>query len=129
MFNIGSIKQKFEQMNYGCSTHTLILLVPAVSLLAQKLQVAQLFRVLKENYRQPSTLQALFGSREYKKLNSVFRWHAIGSLIQVVSLIALARFSPLFLIPAAISMYELYSALKGICHEVIYFNGGLHIHR
>ena len=92
----------------------------------QKIQVSHLINTLKASYQRPD--QAL-NSREYTKLDIINTLHAVGSLIQTISLLALTTLNPIFLLPAAFSIYEMYVSSKGITHKVIQLDGQLHIVR
>lgn len=125
MINFHTIKQNIIDMEYGWKKpQSLIILVPGLSLIFQKIQTSHLLNILKETYQTSDQSSALINSREYKKLDSIYQWHVLGSLIQTISLVALSIWNPVFLVPAAFSTYEMFVSAKGLTREVVVPNGG-----
>jgi hypothetical protein len=128
MINFHTIKQSIIEMEYGWKKpRSLIILVPGLSLIFQKIQVSHLISTLKASYQKPDQFSALLNSREYAKLDTIYKWHTLGSLIQTISLLALTTLNPVFLLPAAFSIYEMYASAEGITHKVIQLDGQPHI--
>lgn len=129
MFTFESVKKNVIAMEYKLvSLQSLILLIPGVSLIAKKIHEAHLFDLIKKNHPTSSKMAALLGSREYNKLDTIYKGHAIGSTIQLVALVALSLFMhPFFLLFAAFAAYEFYSSFRGLTNTVTYLKEKLHL--
>ncbi len=129
MINFQTIRQNIINTEYGFDKpkSLVVVLVPIVSLIFKKIQVSNLMSTLKATYTRPVQFSDLLDSREYTKIGTLHKWHAVGSLIQTISLLSLLTINPLFLIPAAFSMYELLNSVKGISSEEIKLDGQLHL--
>ena len=104
--SIQSITQSIVDTKYGwAQPGSLIVLVPIMSLIFQKIQVAHIQETLS-GYP-VEQMESLRQSLEFKKLDTIYAWHTLGSLIQTIVLLALSRIYPLFLIPASCAIYEL----------------------
>lgn len=113
MVNFQSIKQTIINTDYGWNKPlSFIVLVPGASLIFQKIQVAHLISTLNLIYQKPDQFRALINSREYAKLDTLYQWHYVGSLIQIITLLVLSKLNPLFLLPTAISIYEQHCSNK-----------------
>jgi hypothetical protein len=125
MISFQTIKESIFNINYGFGEpKSLIIFVPIVSLIVQKIQISDLIDTLKNTYKTPYQFVDLKKSFDYGKLKTIYKWHALGSLIQTISLLFLLTFNPLFLIPAAFSIHEFYRSFNGIVHEVIHMEDG-----
>ncbi len=102
-------------IDYGFhNPQTLIVLVPVVSLIVEKKQVSYLHDKLNTNYSKPEQFRDFLKSREVVQLDSIFKWHSLGSLVQMIALLALSFFFPIALFLAFVPMYEAYYSSRGI---------------
>lgn len=116
MLNFNSIRQKIADIDYGFNLQTLIVLVPGLSLLAQKIKVQSILRFAEQN--NPVNF---IGSRESAQIDHVYKWHAIGSAIQIAVFGLLTKVYPLpsdprvslFAIPCLLALYQFQNALLG----------------
>lgn len=130
MINCAAIKQSVLNMEYGFNRpESSIVLVPIVSLIFRKYQISHLVHTLKTTYTTPDQASFLLNSHSYQKINTIHKWHIFGGAVQTIFLVFLVAVHPLFLLPAAISFYELCSSLKGLTQDHIHFKGQWHIHK
>lgn len=127
MVNFYNIQQNIIDMDYCWNRKTLVLLVPGVSLIIQKIQTSHLLDILRSTYKKSDQFKDLLNSREHVKLETVCGMHTLGSLVQIISLLFLTHFNFLFLAPIAFSIYEMYSSSKGIMREVIQVGDKMYI--
>lgn len=122
MVSFQAIKQNIVNMEYGLSKpSSLIVLFPVVSLIFRRMQVSHLLKTLQDTNPGPTEL---YKSTVYKKFETIYKAHALGSLIQTISLIFLSKYQPLFVLPIACSIYELLSSLRGMSYHEIEWNKG-----
>jgi hypothetical protein len=102
-------------IDYGFhNPQSLIVLVPVVSLIVEKQQVSHLQEKLNTNYAKPEQFRDFLKSREVIQLDRIFKWHALGSLVQMIGLLALSFFFPIALFLTFVPIYEAYYSSKGI---------------
>lgn len=122
MVNLQTIRQSIIKIDYGFNNpKSLLVLCPGVSLICQKIQMGALIETLENRYHKPHKIEEICTSDEFYKIRKICKWHLLGSLIQTISLLFLANVQPLFLIPAAISLYQAFSSFNGISRESIRF--------
>lgn len=127
MLDCASIRQKIANIEYGFNPASLVVLVPGLSLIVQKIQSSQLLDTLRANYSEPAQASALLASREYAKLDTVFKYHVTGSFIQTIFFAALSALHPLFVVPTLLAAYGSYSAVNSHHLEIIMANNRLSI--
>lgn len=108
--SINAIKEGALNIEYGWShPGSLVVLVPGLSLLVQKIQSAHILEVLKTTYPKSEQIVQKLSSPEYKKLGAMYDWHHVGSGIQCVALLALSAVTPWVLLPTCFSLYQFVS--------------------
>lgn len=122
MININ--RQQAIAMNYGYNIETLTVLIPGFATAIQRIQIDHILRVIENTYiHAPNPVLAALNSREYAQITDIYKWHAIGSLIQSIALALLIIpckqivLAPLFLMAGK----HLISSISG------YFEGGMRI--
>lgn len=123
MVSLQAIKQSLVDIEYGWNAGSLVVLVPGLSLLVQKMQRAQLIESLKSQNFSVEQSQSFYNSREFKKLDTIAYVHAVGSMIQLAAFIVLSTMTPYALIPAAVSLYQLYTCSSDIQRSVTFVDG------
>ena len=114
MVSLQAIKQNIVNMEYGLSKpSSLIVLFPVVSLIFRRMQVSHLLKTLQDTNPGPTEL---LKSSVDKKFETIYKAHALGSLIQTISLVFLSKYQPLFALPIAFSIGELLSSLRGMAY-------------
>jgi|694.fasta_scaffold04683_7 hypothetical protein len=107
--NVSNLRQSIINMQYGWTKPaTLVVLIPVVSLIVQRMQLNHL--------QQAQDIQR---KSKIDRLDTINKWHTFGSLIQTICLIALSFFYPLLLVPAAISIIQMYASSRGLVHQEI----------
>lgn len=118
MITLNAIRQNIISMEYGFTKpKSLVVLIPVVSLIFQKIQVSEHMLTLNTASNTSYEYWAV-DNPQHLKLDSIYKWHGIGSLIQTIILVSLLTFHPLFLIPTVFSIYEMYTCSKGITHTL-----------
>jgi|688.fasta_scaffold04683_6 hypothetical protein len=98
--SFSAIKRGIGNLEFGWTKPvTLVTCIPVVSLIVQKIQL---------NHHQQT------GDFKLEKLHAINKWHALGSLVQTICLLALSILYPIFLLPAAISAFQLYLSFNGM---------------
>jgi len=117
-------------MEYGFNLQTLVVCIPVVSLVVRSIKRNHLLTQLERNYSRNSAnpvneeqVTLIVQRREWSKLDKIYKWHALGGLIQTVSLVAaiwffnLAPFAPMW------SIYEMISSANALRYETCSRNG------
>lgn len=108
--NFLNIKQNLENIDYAWTQpKTYLILVPGLSLIIQKIQLASTLPLIN-NVTQQNMAQADAKSRKFA---NICKWHLRGSMIQIAaSIIAIKIFSvPLFSLLAILATCELADTL------------------
>ncbi len=117
-----AISQRLKPLEYGINKlGTLIVLVPGVSLIAYHAKTAALHQKIKDDQKleQDLLLVADMEKKDWKKLKQINQWHILGSLVQIVAIVALAFFKQrqLIALAALIPTCELGWALRSSRYE------------
>ena len=108
--SFSGIRQSLESIDYAWfKPQTYLVLVPGLSLIIQKVQLANTLPLIN-NVTQQNVAQADAKSR---KFGNICKWHLRGSMIQIAaSVIAIKVFAvPLFSLLAILATYELVDTL------------------
>jgi len=117
------IKQSLERIDYAWfKPQIYLVLVPGLSLIIQKVQLANTLPLLiTEATTQSNVAQVYAKSRQFA---NICKWHLAGSLVQIaVSIIAIVAFAtPLFLLLGILATCELaYTLINSIRNRVILY--------
>lgn len=133
MINFPAIKQQIIAMDYGRNVQSLIVLVPSLSLVVQRMQINAILRTIENNYLH-RPLDVLT-SHEFTKITNIYKWHVIGSAIQAIAFALLMRpFPKAAAIPFALALGQLLYATSGYfgTGKINYLDGNpprLHVER
>lgn len=117
---IDSVKQNIIQLDYGWNAQSLVVFIPGISLLVQKIKSAHIYANLKETYTSGKQLTLLLASKEYAQLDKMHKWHSLGSLVQTIVFVTLGIMcNPLFFVPSVFSLYEMHISSKGLTHKFV----------
>jgi hypothetical protein len=108
--SFSGIRQNLENIDYAWTKpQTYLVLVPGLSLIVQKIQLANTLPLIN-NITQQNIAQADAKSRKFA---NICKWHLRGSMIQITaSIIAIKVFAvPLFSLVAILATYELVDTL------------------
>jgi hypothetical protein len=100
------IENKLAHLEYGPNFQSLIVLIPGISLIAQRIQNSH----LRSNIEANKYDEQIF-YREGRKLQTLGLYHCVGDLVQTIALLALAAINPLFMLPAILPIYGLWTSL------------------
>lgn len=118
--NIHSIREKLENIDYGWSKpQSYLIFVPGLSLLIQKVQLAQILPLREED---DVTAENHFQvDLNTKKFVEIHKWHLRGSAIQLMaSIMAIQACSlPIFSLIALLSMGQfVYTSILGLMTRI-----------
>src|SRR5262245_41005888 len=121
---LNNVCQKLNNLEYGINKiDTLVIFVPAISLITHKLKTADLQKKIENIFQGNPDLGAVLNSKEFDQLDKVNKLHALGGIVQMISFIALGvLLNPVFLIPCFFAMYEACSAANGLKLHLTYKN-------
>lgn len=108
---LNSISQKINDIEYGFNFSSLIILVPAISLIVQNIKIEA---ILKE-FNDTGKFSSLRITE--RKIDRIYKWHACGAAIQIIAFTILLGVSPLFLIPCVIACIQFQNAALGYFSE------------
>lgn len=125
--NFSKIRQNLENIDYAWTKpQTYLVLVPGLSLIIQKIQLANTLPLIDNVTEQAKS----------RKFANICKWHLRGSMIQITaSIIAIKVFAvPLFSLLAILATYELVDTLmKSLRNSItlyeFYPNGNIKIMR
>jgi hypothetical protein len=108
--NFSDIRQSLENIDYAwAKSQTYLVFVPGLSLIIQKIQLANTLPLIN-NVTQQNMTQA---DEKLRKFANICKWHLRGSMTQIAaSVIAIKVFAiPLFSLLAILATYELVDTL------------------
>jgi len=110
-----NIRDNVKNMDYSWKTmSTYIVLVPGLSLIVQKIQMANLLPLSQK-------LDKRADDKQCRKFANVCKWHLRGSMVQMVAVIAAVKVlaTPIFLLIACAAAYECADILIKSLHNKI----------
>ncbi len=112
MINFPALKQQIIAMDYGRNVQSLVVLIPGLSFVVQRLQINAILRTIENNYlHRPLDI---LNCHEFAQITNIYKWHAIGSAIQTVAFtILLKPFPKAFVIPFWLALGQLLYATSG----------------
>lgn len=128
-----NVRNKIESIDYDWTKlHTYAVFIPGLSLLIQKIQLANLLPFEPPSLKDVSLENVAMLSTKQNRFIAICRWHYIGSITQCISCIIAVQFfvHPLFSLIAACACYELGdTTVNGLKNSVTLFdfypNGGV----
>lgn len=125
--NFSTIRQGLENIDYAWTEpKTYLVFVPGLSLLIQKIQLANTLPLI-QSVTQENVIQADLESRKFA---NICKWHLRGSMIQIIvgsilitSAIAIQMFTiPLFSLLTILATYEMVDTfVKGFKNSVTFY--------
>lgn len=125
--NLSSIGQYLQNIDYSWTKpKTYLVIVPGISLIIQKIQLANILPLISEILEKHPTMQqsSIQVDGVSRKFANICKWHLRGSMIQImVCLIAMKIFAaPMFLSLGILAGYEMVDTLiKSLRNTVIFY--------
>lgn len=119
---LDAISQRLKPLEYGINKlGTLVVLVPGVSLITYNAKTAALHQKIKGDQQLDQDLLRLaeMQKKDWKKLKQINQWHILGSLAQIVAIVAWAVFKQrqLIALVSLVPTCELAWALRSSRYE------------